>query len=181
MSTAGISRTLGVCAFVLLPSVTLAAPPLYETRVRADGPVGYWRLGEPPGTTTAADSSGHLNVGAISGGVTLGQPGFHGGDTAALFDGRTGRIDVSDSTTLNPQLISMEAKIGWAGPNDFQQRILEKSSPDGLQSHYSLTILNDGHVRVELRTGYLAYLEPYVRNGIADAPGKYVIILGRRK
>jgi len=35
--------------------------------------------------------------------------------------------------------------------------------------------------RVELRTGYLAYLEPYVRNGIADAPGKYVIILGRRK
>ncbi|MFL5951500.1 MAG: class I SAM-dependent methyltransferase [Gaiellaceae bacterium] len=39
----------------------------------------------------------------------------------------------------------------------------------------------DDAKREELRTGYLAYLEPYVRDGVADAPGEYLIILGRRK
>jgi len=35
--------------------------------------------------------------------------------------------------------------------------------------------------RAELRSGYLSYLEPYVRDGVADAPGEYLLILGRRK
>jgi SAM-dependent methyltransferase len=39
----------------------------------------------------------------------------------------------------------------------------------------------DDAKREELRAGYLAFLEPYVRDGIADAPGEYLIILGRRK
>src|SRR5438132_757282 len=156
MKTSG----LAICALMLLPAIGRGAPPSYEARVRADNPIGYWRLGEAPGATTAADISGNGNNGAYSGGITLGQPGFHDGDTAALFDGRSGRIVVRDSGTLSPQNISMEAKIGWAGPNEFQQRILEKSSPDGFQSHYGLSILNDGRVRVELRTGVGASTDP---------------------
>jgi len=130
---------------------TNAAPTSYAARVLADGPIGYWRLGEPPGSLTAGDSSGGGNSGTYSGGVTLGQPGFHGGDTAALFDGRTGRVVVPNSVSLNPANITMEGKIGWAGPNGLQQRIVEKSSYAEL-AQYGLSILDDGHLRVEIRT-----------------------------
>ncbi len=127
------------------------APITFATEVLADGPIGFWRLGETPGTASAADASGNANNGTYSGGITLGQPGFHGGDTAALFDGKTGRVIVPDSNSLNPANITMEAKVRWDGPNDLQQRILEKSSFAEL-AQYGLSILPDGHVQVEIRT-----------------------------
>jgi hypothetical protein len=123
----------------------------FATEVLTDGPIGYWRLGEALGSVTAADASGNLNNGTCSGGITFGQPGFHGGDTAALFDGKTGRTIVLNSNSLNPPHITMEAKVRWDGPNDYYQRILEKSSFPEL-AQYGLGILPDGHVRVELRT-----------------------------
>src|SRR6266568_1981792 len=128
------------------------APITFASEVLTDGPIGYWRLGEAPGTATAADASGNANTGTYSSmGIELGQPGFHGGDTAALFDGRNGRIDVPNSDVLNPPNITMEAKVRWDGPNDYQQRILEKSSFAEL-AQYGLSILPDGHVQVEIRT-----------------------------
>ena len=122
------------------------APITFATEALADGPIGYWRLGEAPGSASAADASGNANNGTYSGGITLGQPGFHGGDTAALFDGKTGRVVVPDSNVLNPPNITMEAKVRWDGPNDLQQRILEKSSFAEL-AQYGLSILPDGHVQ----------------------------------
>src|SRR5262245_34356185 len=123
----------------------------FAAEVLADGPIGYWRLGEALGSVNAADASGNLNNGTCSGGITFGQPGFHGGDTAALFDGRTGRIIVLNSNSLNPPHITMEAKVRWDGPNGLYQRILEKSSFPEL-AQYGMGILPDGQVRVELRT-----------------------------
>src|SRR5262245_45056441 len=127
----------------------------FAAEVLADGPIGFWRLGEAPGSVTAADSSGNGNNGSCSGTITFGEPGFHGGDTAALFAGVTGpasgRIVVLNSNSLNPPQITMEAKVRWDGPNDFYQRILEKSSFPEL-AQYGFGILPDGHVRVELRT-----------------------------
>jgi hypothetical protein len=123
----------------------------FATEVLADGPIGYWRLGERSGSVSAGDASGNGNHGTCSGGITFGQPGFHGGDTAALFDGATGRIIVLNSNSLNPPHITMEAKVKWDGPNGFYQRIIEKSSFPEL-AQYGLGILPNGHVRVELRT-----------------------------
>ena len=123
----------------------------FANEVLADGPIGYWRLGEPLGSVSAADASGNGNTGTCSGGITFGQPGFHGGDTAALFDGATGRIIVLNSNSLNPPHITMEAKVRWDGPNDLYQRIFEKSSFPEL-AQYGMGILPNGHVRVELRT-----------------------------
>ena len=57
----------------------------FAEEVLADGPIGFWRLGEALGSVTAADASGNGNHGSCSGTITFGQPGFHGGDTAALF------------------------------------------------------------------------------------------------
>jgi hypothetical protein len=131
----------------------------YATEVLADGPIGYWRLGEAPGSTSAADSSPSVikNDGKYSGGITLGLPGFHGGDTAALFDGKTGRIVVPNSDSLNPAHITMEAKIRWDGPTPIQQqRILEKSSFAELAQYGLSVLLPDGHVQVELRTSSAA-------------------------
>jgi SAM-dependent methyltransferase len=39
----------------------------------------------------------------------------------------------------------------------------------------------DDERREELRSGYIAYLEQYKHDGVADAPGEYLTILGRRK
>ena len=123
----------------------------FAAQVRADGPVGYWRLAEPRGSTTAADDSGNGNVGTCStSGITFGLPGLYGGDTAALFDGATGRISVNNSESTNPARITMEAKVRWDGPTGLQQRILEKESYTGI-TQYGLSVLQDGRVHVELR------------------------------
>ena len=53
----------------------------YAAEVLADGPIGYWRFGEPPGSAVAADGSGNRNDGTCSGPITFGEPGFNGGDT----------------------------------------------------------------------------------------------------
>ena len=123
----------------------------FATAILADGPVGYWRLGEAAVSAPAVDASGHANDGSYSStGIILGQPGFHGGDTAALFDGVTGRIVVPNSATNNPPRITMEAKVRWDGPTGLQQRILEKESFAGT-TQYGLSVMPDGHVHVELR------------------------------
>ena len=127
----------------------------FAVEVLADGPIAHWRLGEAAGSVVTADASGNRNSGSPSGGVTFGLPGFHGGDTAALFDGRSGRIIVLNSNSLNPPNITMEAKIRWDGPNDLYQRILEKSSFAEL-AQYGFGVLPDGHLHVELRTSSAA-------------------------
>lgn len=159
-------------ALVLPTTSTQAAPTQFATEVLADGPIGYWRLGEVPGTANAADSSTRGNHGNYSSsGITLGQPGIQGGDTAALFDGVKGRIIVPNSDSLNPAKITMEAKIRWAGPNNprIQQRILEKSSYAEL-AQYSLNVIADGRVQVEIRTN-AAQVSPGTVDGDPICPG----------
>ena len=68
----------------------------FANEVVVDGPIGYWRFGESLGQP-AADSSPNGNDGTYNGGITLGLPGFQGGDTAALFDGATGIVKVTNS------------------------------------------------------------------------------------
>lgn len=121
----------------------------FATEVSADGPFGFWRLGEGPGQP-AADSSPNGNDGTYNGGITLGLPGFHGGDTAALFDGATGIIRVPNSPSLNPPNITMEAKVRWDGPTHVQQRIVEKESFAGT-TQYGLSVQPTGNAFVELR------------------------------
>ena len=135
-----------------LSSTASAAPISFESAVLADLPIAYWRFGETD-TTTAMDSSGNGHHGTYTGGVTLGQPGIGGGDTAALFDGKSGRVTVPDDAGISPDHITMEALVRWDGPNAFQQRILEKSWDDAETfTSYGLNVLPDGKVLVELET-----------------------------
>ena len=155
--------TLVLLAVSLPITPTYSSPIQFSNEVLADGPIGYWRFGEIPGSTTAADSSGQGNNGYYSSsGITLGHTGFTD-DTAALFDGTKGRVVVPNKDILNPAQITMEAKVKWGGRNGFQQRIFEKSAwapippPDEergqAQAQYGLSITDGGRVQVEIRTG----------------------------
>lgn len=75
----------------------------YPSAVLADGPAGYWRLGEPTGTPTAADSSGNGRPGTYSQ-VVLGGSGalVTDLDTAASFSGSSqSAVTVPSSAALN--------------------------------------------------------------------------------
>jgi len=93
--------------------------------------------------------------GAESGlGISLGQPGLGGSDTAVLFDSSGhGRVVVPSEAPLNPTTITMEAVVDWAGPNGSRQVIVCKSTDNNQWvSLYHLTIGDLGRVHVEVRT-----------------------------
>lgn len=77
-------------------------PPAYAAAVLADHPAGYWRLGEPSGTTMTDASPNHVN-GTYLDGVALGKPGAIAGDpnTAATFDGVNDYARVAPVAALN--------------------------------------------------------------------------------
>jgi hypothetical protein len=89
----------------------------YAHAVLSDTAVAFWRLDEATGTT-AADRAG-TNDGAVSGGVTLGEPGaLSDGNTAMRFDGADGSsVTAPNSATLmainGSEAITMEA---WINP-----------------------------------------------------------------
>lgn len=81
----------------------------YGAVVKALAPEAYWRLGDPVGSTTAADSSGNGFTGTVGGTVTFGQAGPIAAsiDTAALFDGSTGVVTTTASITTAPWSIAL--------------------------------------------------------------------------
>lgn len=114
----------------------------YVEVVKADGPVGYWRLGETEGDV-AVDLIA-ANNGDILNGVTLGVPGAISGDTnraANFVSAQTQKIDVPWTDVLNPPVYSAEV---WA-------RVT------GASGNYRspLTSRADGPQR-----GYIFYCEP---------------------
>jgi hypothetical protein len=85
----------------------------YPQAVLADGPVAYWRLGEPSGTI-AHDASGHGVDGTYQGGFTLGATGAIAGDpdTAVTLGGTNGFVRIPNVPTIdNVAIVTIEA---WA-------------------------------------------------------------------
>ena len=74
------------------------------------GPISWWRLGEPAGSTTATDSTSRTPGGLYEGGVTFGTPGAITGDpnTAVTLDGSSGyvtsRLANSDPETFSASI-----------------------------------------------------------------------------
>jgi hypothetical protein len=127
----------------------------FPSAVLADRPIAYYRFNEAQGATTVLDSSGKNNHGIqVEGGVAFGVLGLGVGDTAATFDGVSGRLIVHNSDSLNPSFVTMEALVRWVGPHPsdpaISQRILEKSSYATL-AQYGLNIDPDGRVLAQIR------------------------------
>jgi RHS repeat-associated protein len=91
--------------------------------VLADGPVAYWKLGEPTGTT-ATDLSGKSNTGTYVNSPTLGGDGGIVGDpdTAVEFDGTDDTVSVAASASLN-DLTKVTAE-GWIYLDSFGESSL---------------------------------------------------------
>jgi hypothetical protein len=95
----------------------------YRGRVLADGAVGYWRLGEPSGTV-AVDLAPVPHNGVYAGGVTLAQVGaIDDGDTAALFNGTTGKATIAAFDPLSG--LAAASFEGWVNHNSVAWPALE--------------------------------------------------------
>lgn len=138
------------------PSAQQAEEPLtsFAAAVLADRPVAYYRFNESPGSTTVRDSSGNNHSGTVSAqGVTLGVSSAGQHDGAAEFEGlNDGRVVVPETQLLSPPRITIEAIIIWNGPNEYQQRIVEKSYAEASPTWptYGLNVNPDGCVLFEL-------------------------------
>lgn len=82
----------------------------------APGPVGYWKMDENSGSS-ANDSSGNNNIGALGGGTFDYQPKWRNGKYGGAldFDGVDDNVTVAASSTLN-QMPQMTLE-GWINPH----------------------------------------------------------------
>src|SRR5439155_796930 len=116
----------------------------------ADHPAGYWRLGEPTGSTSAVDASATQLAGSYEPGVTLAQPGAIPGDSAAGF-GPGGGVALPASGALDLRgAFSVEA---WVRPTVAGQNggIFEKTVGGAVNSQYML-LLEAGVLKWRVRT-----------------------------
>jgi hypothetical protein len=104
-----------VILLLLSSSFFHARAATYQETIAADQPTGYWRLGDPAGSTSAANigSTGSAQNGNPILGVTFGSPGALAGDanTAVTFDAAQSKIDVPYSPQLNATNFTIEV---WA-------------------------------------------------------------------
>jgi hypothetical protein len=122
------------------------ARSVYATTVLADRPVGYWRLGEAPGQTTARDSSPSGHHGTYADAVTRGVPGALAADpdTAARFDG-TGAVDFSGCPYNFINDFTLEAWVTNDHVGTGCGRIF--SSRSGPKVGYGLGMVSSGNLR----------------------------------
>ncbi len=113
----------------------------YAAAVLADGPLAYWRLGDPSESTTAVDQSGHGHTANVVGTVTFGVPGAlaHDSNTAVEFN-NNGSIDAGDILDApSPAAFSWEV---WIQPlsigafRDFFSRMTYDNSGNPLDGTY---------------------------------------------
>ncbi len=79
--------------------------PSFDTTVLTGlslAPVAYWKLNDPVGSSTAADSSGNGYTLTVSGTVTFGEPSVVPSDseTSCKGDGSTGSLSVASASLL---------------------------------------------------------------------------------
>jgi len=124
-------RKILIAVVALCLAASIASAQDYATEVLGLSPVGYWRLGEPSGST-ATDLSTNGNDGTYSGSVTLGQTGaligdpdtaaqFSGGyvtvghDNSFLLDNGTVTLWFNDTDTVSGGIISKDASYFVTG------------------------------------------------------------------
>ena len=149
---------IGACCaltavLALLPGATASAG--YADRIAADGPVAFWRLGDAPGTPTAADQTANGNTGTFAGGATLGQPGGLPGDpdTAVRFDGVDDSISVPDSNSLDATTgVTVEA---WVKRTKKAVQVIVGKPGNGTLKlqNYALWLTNANNARAHFGSG----------------------------
>lgn len=120
------------------PAAGCVPRSMYARTVLGDGPLAYWRLGEPPGATMARDATGHGWDLTIEGSVTLGQPGaiVSDPDTATSVPFTSGRLfhNGFPDVTVGLSPYTFEAWVRWLGypgPGHYQYVVGRRGSATG--------------------------------------------------
>ena len=104
----------------------------YAGTLLADGPAGYWRLGETSGTT-ATDVTGNTLNGTYVGGTTLGQTaGLNGDpDKAVSLNGTTGYISVASAPALQTNKVTIELWVKKLAATSYGMYVTKNLGPGG--------------------------------------------------
>jgi PKD repeat protein len=158
-------------------TVTSASSSGYSGAVLADGPVGYWRLGEAGGSA-AGDASGSGRSGSYLGSPSLGQPGALVGDsnTAVGLDGVGQYVSVPFAAAVNPGQFSVEA---WAyvtgGSGRWRAVVSSRDIVGGLNRGYILYAAPDDTWRFWVGAGGSGWNQVY---GPTLAPNTWTHLVG---
>src|ERR1700686_1686157 len=117
----------------------------YSATVLADHPVAYWRMDETTGSPMA-ESTGNANNGHYAGIYTLGQPGAIGGGSAAVaFDGQSGAASVLSSTSLQVNMVTIEAWINKRADTEYGVYVAKNVELGGGAGSGWFQLLNSHH------------------------------------
>lgn len=165
----------------------------YSTLVLADGPVGYWRLGEAAGPTAAdtASAAGLPQQGAqdgtYTGGFTLGTSGALTAsgdtDTAATFNGSTGLVGIGaanetffDFSTADG--FTLEAWLRTTDTSTFQGLVSKWSGTGYFMAAFNPDSDGDLSLLVQIQSGGSDYAFAYTPEvggvNLADAAWHHV-------
>ena len=153
-SSQGSCASSGQVTSCALGAIEVGGP---TQQVFTDRPLGFWRLGDAAGSSSALDASGNSLTGAVDPGVSFRQPGAISGDTAATFPGSGPAIVVPASAVLDlANTVSVEA---WVRPTLAGQNggIYEKTVNGWVNSQYML-FLEAGVAKFRVRTASGALL-----------------------
>ncbi len=113
-------------------SDTLTVQPGYAQSVLGTaGLVSYWRLGTGTTTTVVPDSKGS-NTGTAGGGFTPGVAGAIGDDTAATFNGSTGKVDIGNPADLRLGSGSIEVWFKTSNAGSGYRELVSRQNAYGL-------------------------------------------------
>jgi hypothetical protein len=158
----------------------------YSNAVLADGPAGFWRLGETSGSSAKDQTGAH--DGTYTNGPTLGQASLLAGDTASkavLFDGVNDHVRIPTSESLSPPTrITAEA---WIKPTSLPgagafASILTKPESYSLQFNgprLEFTIIQAGvRKRLQAPSGAIAAGSTYHVVGTYDGTTQRLYVNG---
>lgn len=156
--------------------LAFAAPPAgYPATVMNDHPTTFWRLSEAGGTT-AADSAG-FSDGTYSGGFTLGVPAFPGNaETAARFDGASGKAIIPLTPVLNP--VGPFSCEFWASPTTVASCVpVGSMDQPGRSGGYEFS-LSGTHPGWEFLTAASGAYSAVDGDNTSPAPGSWSYVVG---
>lgn len=114
----------------------------YKNAILADGPVGFWVLGDTSGTN-APDLSGNGFNGTYTGGFTLNQSPLLASETdgSTLFNGSSGYVAIpSGLSTAGYTALTVVAWLQWATAVSGDARVVDNSHTDADHNGFELVL-----------------------------------------
>jgi hypothetical protein len=185
---AAVATSTAVMALIAVSALTgvsagAAPSPSYPDEVMADGPAGYWRLGETSGTV-AVDRTANNSSGLYKNGVVLGVPGAleTDPDKAARFDGGNDLVEVADPASgvldFGTDDFTTEAWVKTA-VNDERGLFAKKNAT----ASWAVTVTDDpnhaGQLRANFKDGVLSR-QLYSTRRVDDGAWHHVVVRWQR-